>query len=174
MTSAGIQAPEHRRDFPQWKGLRMNTHAAAHQEYALGRTLRHTAILWVAALAAVSAWPASSLAGLIVTVSDTVVELGGSPAFVNVNIRSTTGTDRLDSFGLELSLTPLLGSGLKFTNPPLDPQLSRPNYVFAGNSVDAHYRAACGKCEPGRQPLYRRRCDRNRDLEFSCRRQTTS
>jgi hypothetical protein len=82
--------------------------------------------------------PLSASADLIVSVHDADVAFGQT-GFVDVFVRSTApGADVLDAFSLELRLTPLSGpASLQFTSPPLDPQLTSPNYVFTGNSLIA-------------------------------------
>ncbi len=56
---------------------------------------------------------------------------------MDVLIRRDTGTDLLDTFGLEFRITSSGGGRFEFVNPPTDPQLTDPEYVLAGDSLFA-------------------------------------
>jgi hypothetical protein len=75
--------------------------------------------------------PLPAFAALTVTVEGAAVGAGGT-AYVNVFVRSkAANTDLLDAFTLAVQITPLDGGpDLEFTDPPLDPQLSDPDYIF--------------------------------------------
>lgn len=72
----------------------------------------------------------------VINVGDLCLQPGGT-GFVDVTIRSDTGTDWLDTFSLELRITTGSGRQLEFVDPPTDPQLTDPAYVLYGNSMVA-------------------------------------
>lgn len=79
-------------------------------------------------------------ADLIITVGSGVVDPGKTTT-VDVFIRSTTGTDKLDSFSLEYLLTLVTPGGTavaSFTNPQSDSQLTDGAYLLDGNSLAAN------------------------------------
>ena len=75
-------------------------------------------------------------ADLVITGGTATVAAGGTGS-VDFTISSTTGTDTLSSFNVQLQIGVLSGGSLlQFTSPPSgqpDPY-TRSNYVFAGNS----------------------------------------
>jgi hypothetical protein len=76
--------------------------------------------------------PTASFAAVTVTVEGTAVQ-AGETAFINIYLKSDAdSTDLLDAFTLAVLITPLDGASpdLQFTDPPLDPQLSDPAYIF--------------------------------------------
>ena len=98
--------------------------------------IMHARLLTVALIIACGglALPGAARGGLVVSVANTSVEIG-STADINVFIHSTTGTDLLDAFGLELHLTPAAGPGVQFTDPPLSAHLFDPTYLFFADSA---------------------------------------
>lgn len=73
-------------------------------------------------------------AAIQITVGD--LELyPGENGFVDVMIRSDTGTDLLDMFGLEFRITTGGSTRLEFVGPPSDPQLTDPGYVLFADSL---------------------------------------
>jgi hypothetical protein len=79
----------------------------------------------------------SAKADFIVSASD-IVLAPGSTGFMDVTIRSTPGTSKLDTFGIEFRIETVLGSHrLEFVNPPSDTQLFDAAYIFAGDSAAA-------------------------------------
>ena len=76
-------------------------------------------------------------ADLIIT-GGTASVAAGSTGSVDFTVSSTTGTDTLSSFNVQLLITTLSGGSLlQFTTAQPDP-FGRSNYVFAGNSGDAN------------------------------------
>src|SRR5262249_18742506 len=76
-------------------------------------------------------------AALQVSLQALPIEAGGT-GFVDVYVRGNSG-ETIDIFGLELRITQLTASGasLEFIDPPPDPQLLDPNYLFFGDSAAA-------------------------------------
>ncbi|HUT88818.1 MAG TPA: hypothetical protein VMY37_04940 [Thermoguttaceae bacterium] len=64
-------------------------------------------------------------AALQITVGDLEL-LPGQTGFVDVMIRSDTGADLLDIFGVEFRITTGGATRLEFVDPPPDPQLTDP------------------------------------------------
>ena len=78
--------------------------------------------------------PASARADLVITGGTGTATTDGGIGSVDFTITSTTGTDTLSSFNVQLQISVLSGgSFLQFTSAQPDPY-SRSNYVFAGNS----------------------------------------
>lgn len=80
---------------------------------------------------------AGARADLVITGGTGTAAANGGIGTVDFTISSTTGTDTLSSFNVQLQITPLSGgSFLQFTTVQPDPY-SRSNYVFSGNSFGA-------------------------------------
>ncbi len=68
--------------------------------------------------------------------------VAGSAGTVDVLIRSTTGTDSLDAFNANVVITG--GPGLVFSGIQTEAQLTNPNYVFFGNSLNVTNNSSVG------------------------------
>src|SRR5271168_5066889 len=80
---------------------------------------------------------AGARADLVITGGTGTAATNGGIGTVDFTISSTTGTDTLSSFNVQLQITVLSGgSFLQFTSAQPDPY-SRSNYVFTGNSFGA-------------------------------------
>ena len=80
---------------------------------------------------------ADARADLVVTGGTGTATADGGIGSVDFTISSTTGTDTLSSFNVQLQISVLSGgSFLQFTNAQPDPY-ARANYVFSGNSFGA-------------------------------------
>jgi hypothetical protein len=83
-------------------------------------------------------------ADLIVSAAD-ITLAPDSTGFLEVLIRSTPGTPRLDIFGVEFRIQTVVGiHRLEFVDPPSDAQLVDPSYIFAGDSAAATAGAPSG------------------------------
>lgn len=96
--------------------------------------------VWMAPIAiALSALTTSTAArgDLILSAEPLVLTADGpgSTGRITINIASDTGTDVLDSFGVEFRLTTSNGRYISFVNPPTDTQLGDASYIFNGDSV---------------------------------------
>jgi hypothetical protein len=75
-------------------------------------------------------------ADVILTV-ESITLAEGTAGTVDVSIRSTTGADLLEAFGLEFRITTASGGELRFLNPQTGGHLSDGNYLFFNNSTSA-------------------------------------
>ncbi|WP_197453692.1 PEP-CTERM sorting domain-containing protein [Caulifigura coniformis] len=92
-------------------------------------------LAWLSAASLVL--PAQATADLVVTIGSTSIGEGGT-GFVDVFLRSTTGTDLLNGFSFEFTASPVVGTNvLAFSDPQSDSQLNDPSYIFFGVSAAA-------------------------------------
>jgi len=86
----------------------------------------------------------SAQAELVVTVGNLNLQPGATGS-LDVFVRSTDGTDNLDTFSAELRIVASGGTRLEFVNPPIDAQLGDARYVFPlDNSFAAFLGAPSG------------------------------
>jgi len=86
----------------------------------------------------------SAQAELVVTVGNLNLQPGATGS-LDVFVRSTDGTDNLDTFNAELRIAASGGTRLEFVDPPIDAQLGDARYVFPlDNSFAAFLGAPSG------------------------------
>lgn len=90
-------------------------------------------------------------AGLIITPSNLSPSpiVAGSTGTIDFLIRADSGTQVLDGFQAEISITGTTAGGLVFSNTQTDSQLSDTNYVFFGKSLSQNTVTAIGTVTNG-------------------------
>jgi len=84
-----------------------------------------------------------SHAAIQVTLGDLELQ-PGETGLVDVLIRSTDGSDVLDMFGVEFLITTSGSTRLEFVDPQSDSQLTDPEYILAGDSLNAIFAVPAG------------------------------
>jgi hypothetical protein len=74
--------------------------------------------------------------------------------FLDFTIRSDTGMDLLDVFGVQFLITATDTRRLEFVDPPTDPQLGDPGYILFGDSASAAFPPASVVSPPGAPITY--------------------
>jgi hypothetical protein len=78
-----------------------------------------------------------SSAEIVVTFQPEVTIVQGDTGQLDVFIRSNQAqSDLLSIYSAKFQITPLIGNGLAFLEPPLDSQYDSSDYIFAGTTFD--------------------------------------